>query len=98
MEDHGLQNDLKYLQNQLNYLLFISPVVIYTARLEYPYPTTFISDNVLLQTGYEPREFIDNPVFWMNKTHPDDLPLSLLEMARLAEVGKINLEYRFMHK
>jgi PAS domain S-box-containing protein len=98
MENRGLENELQYLQNQLNHLLVISPVVIYTSGLEFPYPATFISENVILQTGYEAKEFVENPTFWLEKTHPDDLPLVLLEIASLPVVGKINLEYRFLHK
>ena len=98
MENRGLENELKYLQNQLNHLLVISPVVIYTSGLEFPYPHAFVSENVVLQTGYEAKEFIENPTFWMEKTHPEDLPLVLLEIARLPVVGRINFEYRFLHK
>ncbi len=98
MENHRLENELYNLQNQLNHLLEISPVVIYTSRLEFPYPATFVSENVIFQTGYEAREFIENPTFWMEKTHPDDLPRVLLEIASLPVVRKINLEYRFLHK
>jgi PAS domain S-box-containing protein len=78
--------------------LVISPVVIYSSGYEFPYPPTFVSENVVFQTGYEAKEFIDDPTFWMKKTHPDDLPLVLLEIARLPVAGKINLEYRFLHK
>ncbi len=98
MENRGLENELYNLQNQLNHLLEISPVVIYTSRLEFPYPATFVSENVIFQTGYEAKEFIENPTFWMEKTHPDDLPRVLLEIASLPVVRKINLEYRFLHK
>jgi PAS domain S-box-containing protein len=98
VEDRELENEFQHIQRRLNHLLAVSPVVIYTARLEFPYPATFISDNVIFQTGYEVREYLEDPDFWLKKTHPDDRALVLSEMARLLAVGKANYEYRFMHK
>ena len=89
MEDQEREKKFQVLQTQLNHILMISPVVIYTASLEYPYPPTFVSDNLVIQTGYEPRECIEEPNFWLNRTHPDDLAYVLLENERLAEVGKV---------
>ena len=98
MEDQEREKKFQVLQTQLNHILMISPVVIYTASLEYPYPPTFVSDNLVIQTGYEPRECIEEPNFWLNRTHPDDLAYVLLENERLAEVGKVTYEYRLRHK
>ena len=88
MEDRELDNEFRHVQKRLNHLLMISPVVIYTSRLEFPYSPTFISDNVVFQTGYEAREFIENPDFRIIKTHPDDLPYGLLEMELSRLLGK----------
>jgi PAS domain S-box-containing protein len=98
MTDQNLDSDLQDLQKRLNHLLVISPVVIYTARLEYPYPPLFVSDNVVLQTGYTAQEFIEDPEFWQKKTHPDDLANVLAQTALLPEIGKVSYEYRFLHK
>jgi len=98
MENRELENEFRQIQKQLNHLLMISPVVIYTARPDFPYYPTFVSENVVHQTGYEAKEFIEDPNFWMKKNHPDDLPKVVLEIARLPEVGRINFEYRFLHK
>jgi hypothetical protein len=67
MEDREQGNDFRNIQKQLNHLLVINPVVIYTAGLEYPYPVTFVSENVVFQTGYESQEFIEDPYFWLKK-------------------------------
>jgi PAS domain S-box-containing protein len=98
MKDREQENDFRNIQKQLNHLLMISPVVIYTAGLEYPYPATFVSDNVVFQTGYESQEFIKDPGFWLKKTHPDDLAYVLLETERLPVAGRVTYEYRFLHK
>lgn len=98
MEDREQGNGFRNVQKQLNHLLMISPVVIYTAGLEFPYPATFVSDNVVFQTGYESQEFIEEPGFWLKKTHPDDLAYVLLETECLPVAGRVTYEYRFLHK
>ncbi len=98
MEDPEQENELRNIQTQLNHLLMISPVVIYTAEIQYPFSVTYISDNVVFQTGYESHEFIEDPGFWLKKIHPDDLPYVLLEFERMPDTGRVTYEYRLLHK
>jgi PAS domain S-box-containing protein len=98
MEKRDLTKELQNLHEQLNHLLLVSPVVIFTSKLEFPYPPTFISGNVVDPTGYEAREFLEDPSFWMKKTHPDDLPYCLVEIGRLFVDDLVKFEYRFLHK
>jgi hypothetical protein len=98
MEERELEKEFSKIQRRLNYLLAVSPLVIYTARLEFPYPSTFISDNFFILTGYEVQEFMTDPTLWIEKTHPDDIAYVLSQNGRLAEVGKVTFEYRFLHK
>ena len=48
--------------------------------------------------GYEPREYLEGPGFWLDRVHPDDLPRILAEFPRLFELGRHAYEYRFRRK
>ena len=85
-------------QHRLQHLLSSSPAVIYTCKLCDDYGATFISDNVTAQLGYQPREFMEDSRFWIDRIHPEDAPQVRAEMARLLERGHQILEYRFPHK
>ncbi|MEE4262056.1 MAG: PAS domain-containing protein, partial [Desulfobacteraceae bacterium] len=60
--------------------------------------TTFISDNVKSELGYEPREFTENLHFWIDRIHSDDVGYVKTEFAKLVDRGSHVLEYRFRHK
>src|SRR5512139_409524 len=89
---------LRAAQARLQHLLFSSPAVIYVCKPGGDYPATFMSENVTRQLGYETREFIGDPAFWVNRIHLEDAPRVLADLARLVEVGECVLEYRFLHK
>lgn len=69
------QNRQLLMANErLQYLLYSSSVVIYTVRLEKPYPVSFISESVYRLLGYLADEILETPEFWIEHIHPDDLP------------------------
>jgi len=83
---------------QLQHLLTSSPAVIYTCRPAGDYGATFISENIKMQFGYEPREFTDNSQFWADHIHPEDAPRIFAELPRLFEEDRHTYEYRFKNK
>jgi PAS domain S-box-containing protein len=89
---------LRSAQARLQHLLLSSPAVIYVCKAGGDYDVTFISENVTRQLGYDSREFIDDPAFWVNRIHPEDAPRVLADLVRLLEVGDYVLEYRFLHR
>ena len=48
--------------------------------------------------GYEPREFVDDSGFWVDRIHPDDKARVLADLSRLFRDGHHVDEYRFLHK
>ena len=48
--------------------------------------------------GYEPREYLENADFWLQRVHHDDLPRLLDAFARVLETGRLLYEYRFRRK
>lgn len=79
-------------------MLTWSPVIVYTCEPHDDYVVTFISENVLSQLGYAPREFLESPKFWPNHIHPEEVTRVLTELCRLFEKDHYTHEYRFLHK
>ncbi len=90
--------ELRATKERLQYLVSSSPAVIYTSRPSGDYGATFISENVALKMGYEPREFIEDSGFWADHIHPEDAPRIFEELPRLFEHGHHTHEYRFLRK
>ena len=83
---------------RLSRLLDASPAVIYSFEAKGDFAPTFVSDNILRLFGYAASEYLQNPNFWRERVHPDDLPRIESEMDVLFEQGHHAIEYRFRKK
>jgi adenylate cyclase len=54
-------------------LLRFSPSVLYAFSLKGDYAPTFVSDSITRIFGYHPGEYLEDPNFWRERVHPDDL-------------------------
>ncbi|AFZ04358.1 PAS domain S-box protein [Calothrix sp. PCC 6303] len=88
----------KIAQARLQYLIAESPGVIYSCKVSDGYPLNFISSNSSAIFGYEAEEFMQNPTFWMNRIHPEDIDNFMAVIPQLIAHGKHVNEYRFQHK
>jgi PAS domain S-box-containing protein len=79
-------------------LLDASPAVIYSFEAKGDFSPTFVSDNITRLFGYAASEYLDDPNFWRERVHPDDLPLIEAEMDALFKAGEHVIEYRFRRK
>jgi PAS domain S-box-containing protein len=86
------------MQKRLARLLDVSPAVIYSFKAKDDFAPIFVSDNIETLFGYEPRDYLDNPNFWREHVHADDLPRVEAEIGDLFDNGKHALEYRFRRK
>src|SRR3712207_2174838 len=86
------QEELLTAQARLNHLLTSSPAVLYSFEAKGDYRPTFIGENIRHLFGYEPREYLGAPSFWLERVHPDDLPRTLAEFPRLFELGRHRCE------
>ena len=83
-------------RERLQHLISASPAVIFSYT-----PSgqlTFISENVTSLLGYEARQFIDDPMSWFDRMHPEDRHNAIKALSSLFEEGYCTLEYRFLHK
>ena len=85
-------------QARLSHLLTSSPSVLYSFAAKGDYAPMFVSENITQLFGYEPREYLQDPSFWLERVHPDDLPRILAEFSGLFEFGRHAYEYRFRRK
>ncbi|MCC5615220.1 PAS domain S-box protein [Nostoc sp. CHAB 5836] len=96
-ERKHVEQELRLANERLQYLLTSSPVVIYSSKISEDFSTTFISENVKEMIGYEAREFIENPSFWLHHVHPEDIELILGKFSQLLEQEYVSYEYRLLH-
>lgn len=91
------ETNQKTLQARLNYLLKSTPAIIYSAQPSGNFGTTFISENVLEQFGYDSKLFLTDPSFWMIHIHPDDRETVHNGFETLFKQRFHTFEYRFRH-
>jgi PAS domain S-box-containing protein len=85
-------------QERMQHVLTSSPAVLYSFEATGSHRPTFVSDNITRVLGYEPREYLEGPRFWLERVHPDDVARVMAEFPRLFENGEHRQEYRFRRK
>jgi len=85
-------------QERLTRLLSSSPAVIYSFKARGDYAPTFVSDNISDVFGYAPAEYLQDPSFWRERVHPDDLARVEEAIAKFFHNGVQSVEYRFRRK
>jgi PAS domain S-box-containing protein len=98
VKDKSARETIHAAYERLKYLLTSSPGITYSCRPSGDYGATFISENVKTQLGYEAREFLQDPRFWIDRIHPEDAPGILSELLQIFERDYHTHEYRFVHK
>jgi len=89
---------LRRSETRLNQLISKSPAVIYSFALDPPLATTYVSENITAQTGWQPSDFTADRSFWLDHVHPDDWSVVAQMTASLATEGRYSSQYRFRHK
>jgi len=90
--------ELRATKDRLQFLLSSSPAMIYTSKPYGDLGATFISENFKDILGYEPRELLENPSFWMDHVHAEDRERIREAEIRVVKEGHGSYEYRFQHK
>ena len=97
-ERKAIETELKEARERSQYLLTVSPAIIYTTQASGDYACTFVSENIRSILGYAPEEMVTDPKFWPARLHPEDAPRVFEEVFPLIEKGGGTLEYRFQHR
>jgi PAS domain S-box-containing protein len=86
-------------ERRFRHLVTNTPAMIYTCRAYGDFGATFVSENVLPLLGYQPEEFTQQPSFWKDHIHPEDLARAFAEVEKALQVGDTyEYEYRFLRK
>ena len=85
-------------QERLARLLSASPAVIYSFKATDDFAPTFVSDNIIDLFGYAPAEYLEDPSFWRDRVHPDDLARVEDAISKFFQNGVHAVEYRFRRK
>jgi adenylate cyclase len=85
-------------QQRLAQLLSSSPAVIYSFKATGDFAPTFVSENINAVFGYSPGEYLEDPSFWRDRVHPDDLTGVEEAISQFFQNGIHTVEYRFRRK
>jgi PAS domain S-box-containing protein len=97
-ERKRIETELQGTRQRLQYLLAVSPAIIYTNKASGDYACTYVSENLRAIMGYTPEEMTTDPRCWADHLHPEDAPRVFEELPPLIARGGGNLEYRFRRR
>jgi len=90
--------DLRAARERFQYVLTVTPGVIYTTKASGDYACTSVSENVDAIMGFAPWEMVEDPAFWFSRLHPDDASRVVPEMQALIKQGGGTTEYRLRNR
>lgn len=90
--------ELNRARERVQYLLTVTPGIVYTTEASGRYACTFVSDNVDPIMGFSPWEMTEDPMFWSSRLHPEDAARVIAEIPPLIAQGGGTIEYRFRHR
>jgi PAS domain S-box-containing protein len=96
LEERSLE--LRAARERFQYVLTVTPGVIYTTQGSRDYACTSVSENVDAIMGFSPWEMVEEPGFWLSRLHPDDAPRVVPEMRSLIRQGGGTTEYRLRNR
>ena len=99
-ERKAIATELKGTRQRLQYLLAVSPAIIYTTKASGDYACTFVSENLRSIMGYTPQEMTTDPKGWPDHLHPELLTCRRhvpAEEARRARDERLRLDPAFCH-
>ncbi len=92
------EDALRASRERLSKIVRTSPAVIYTCRpTGEVFRASFLSDNVFALLGHRSEEFLEDPRFWWDRIHPDDVGRVAADLPGMIRQGGGVSEYRFRH-
>lgn len=95
-ERKRIQSQLEGAEAQYRGLIESIRAIVYSAEPGIMGPWHFISPRIYEMTGFTPEEWINDPGFWQEHIHPEDLEKVLEDERNALSEGKMpRFEYRF---
>ena len=85
------QTELRRLEALVN----ASPIAMFTCKAGDDFAATFVTEGVRTLWGYEPDDFLNQPGFWSDRIHPEDVSAVYGHLARALERETHSYDYRF---
>ena len=83
---------------RLEQVLTSSPAAIYTIDPGRNFALSYLSDNIETLVGWEFRDFLADPRFWLDHVHPEDRPRVCKRLELPWPEDRQTYEYRFLAK
>src|ERR1700729_2914411 len=83
---------------RLEALVRVSPIVMFTCKAGGDFAATFVTEGVRALWGYEPEDFLNQPGFWADRIHPEDVSAVLSHLSRALKSETQRYDYRFRTK
>jgi PAS domain S-box-containing protein len=91
----GTEEALKTKEAQLAHIARSVRVVLYEAEPVEPFAARWVSENIELLSGFPARQFLDDPMFWAARLHPQDHDRVVRDFARFSNDRTLISEYRW---
>jgi PAS domain S-box-containing protein len=98
VEQEAIETELRTARQRLQYLLGVSPAIIYTTHASGDFACTFVSENLQAIMGYSVQEMTTDPKGWPDRLHAEDASRVFQQMAPLIAADGGSIEYRFRHR
>jgi PAS domain S-box-containing protein len=93
------QAALRAAEHRFKILVEQLPAAVYTDNYDEYSSALYISPQIVGISGYSSSEWLANPMFWLDRVHPDDLEAVRQELRATHEtLNDFNMEYRIIHR
>jgi signal transduction histidine kinase len=74
------------------------PIAFMSLTCEFPPRCSWASGSIEIVSGFPARSFMEDPLFWLSRVHPDERVYSATDIdVRISRVGVSQTEFRWQH-
>ncbi|MFQ5495380.1 MAG: PAS domain S-box protein, partial [Phycisphaerae bacterium] len=89
------EDALRESEGRQSLILGSVPMALYAADPPPTFDTTWVSEQILVLSGFPPDRFVKDPKLWARRLHPDDRERVFRELTALREDKTVASEYRW---
>ncbi|MFO1129547.1 MAG: diguanylate cyclase [Rhodospirillales bacterium] len=86
---------LQTTRQRLEQVVTLTSVIVYSSAPGRDHSPAFVSDNVTARFGWQADSFRNDPGFWIDRVHRDDLPRVYKALKDIHELEEVWIDYRF---
>ena len=93
------QAALRAVEQRFQILVEQMPAAVYTDKADELSSAIYVSPHIEDIVGYTPEEWTREPLFWLERLHPEDRERVLTELHETFITGRgFNIDYRLLHR